>query len=615
MHPARWAATLAILMLVSTFAAGAVASMPPVSIPGVHAQAPDSIADVPAGPAAIRGRVIHDGESANLGGLPVVLYALPSDGVPGLRSTVTDETGGFAFESIENNPATIYLLGTRYAEIPFGLRFSFEVGELERQVDLTVADTTADTSEIEIGEVRIELQENCLNLAIRESHRLDNPGARTIYIPEAERGGREPILRVALPAGATGLQSRLGDELEAQGDALYFWGPLRPGQQELEFSYELPERGPAFEVQHDFPSGARRLVLVNQPGGPTLTRSGPEDAAIPPGDSIAIRVELPAAVDFSDRLSVFESRIWLELDGAAFTVDQQHTLTVEGSAPLVSASDAPLFCIPLPDGADDLRFASETLGMGLFRDPSGALAVRGPLPVGNSDITLRFLLPIDRDDPVFTQVMSLDVPLLSILVADTGLAIETSRMHRRRPMRTSDRSYLHLEAFEIAAGEPVELRLRPLEARGSLPRPAATGIALAAAALAIGFLIAPLRRDSGETSVPSSVASRAADQRGSVLTAIRGLDEDFEIGKLSEKDHREMRRELRAEAVNLLRIERTALAETAEGAPAATAEAAAAPAPNACPRCAAASGAEARFCSQCGAPLRESGSAGEAARV
>jgi hypothetical protein len=590
----------------STSAGGVEPSTLSGGFPGMTQQAIDSVADVRAGPAAIRGRVVHEDESANVGGLTVVLYALPSDGVPGLRGTVTDVTGGYAFESIGNDPATVYLLGTSYAEIPFGLRFSFEAGELERQLDLPVADTTSDTSETEIGEVQIEIQENCVDLAVRESHRLDNPSTRTLYIPESERSGREPILRVALPAGASDLQSRLGDDLIVEGDAVSFWGPLRPGQQELEFSYGFPKRSPAFEMQLSFPSGARRLVLVNRPGGPKLTRSEPSDAALQPGDSVAIRVEVPAAANAAERVSVFEPRIWLEHDGAAFTVDEEHTLAVAGNAPLVSTSGAPLFCIPLPEGADDLRFSSETLRMGVSRDPSGALAVHGPLRVGENSLTLRFLLPIDRDDPVFSQVMSLDVPLLSIMVADTGLVIETDRLHNRRPIRTSDRSHLHLEAFEIPAGEPVELRLRPLEARRSMPRPAATGITLAAAALAIGFLIAPLRQESGEASVPSSAASRAADQRGSVLAAIHGLDEDFEIGKISEEDHRQMRQELRAEAVNLLRVERDALADAAEVVEVTeAAEVAAAPAPNACPGCGAERRAEARFCSQCGASLDE----------
>jgi hypothetical protein len=86
-----------------------------------------------------------------------------------------------------------------------------------------------------------------------------------------------------------------------------------------------------------------------------------------------------------------------------------------------------------------------------------------------------------------------------------------------------------------------------------------------------------------------------------VLTAIHGLDEDFEVGKLSETDYREMRQTLRAEAVDLLRAERAALAAAAD--PGRDADRTTDLATKACPRCNAEAKAHARFCSQCGAPL------------
>jgi hypothetical protein len=427
---------------------------------------------------------------------------------------------------------------------------------------------------------------------------------------------------VTLPDGASEPQFELEEGLERDGDTLSFWGPLRPGQHELRFSYQIPELGPAFEMRRSFPSGAQRLVLVGRPDGPTLTRGGSDDAEVQPGDSITLRIELPATADTSDRISALESRTWLELDGAAFTVDLQYTLAVEGNTPLGSATGAPLLCVPIPVGASDIRFTPGTRALGTTHDPSGALAVRGPIPPGESEIALRLLLPIERDDPLFSQVMPIDVPLLSILIADTGLVVETSRMHRKRPVRTASRSYLHLEAFEVSAGEAVELRLRPLDARRSLPASATAGVAFAVAAIAIGLLIAPLRQVGTEASLPPSAASRAADQRGSVLTAIRGLDEDFEIGKLTEADYHEMRQTLRAEAVELLRIERAALAGTSETEHAEAAETAVATetseaddTPNACPSCKAESATDARFCSQCGTPLDRGGPADGASPV
>jgi len=615
-HPLRWAATLAMLTTLSTTAVGAEPAMPAGNFSGIPTHPLDSIQDVAAGPATVRGRVVHERDSADVSGITVVLYALPRAGEPGLRGAVTDETGAFAFESIANDPTTVYLLGTRYAEISFGARFSFEAGELERRIDLSVADATSDKSGAAVGEVQIEVEKNCESLSVHETHQLDNPKTQAIFIPESERSGREPIMRVTLPNGASQPQFELEEGLERDGNTLSFWGPLRPGQHELRFSYQIPELGPAFEMRRSFPSGARRLVLVERPGGPKLARGGPDAAKIRPGDSITLRIELPAADDAGDRISGLESRTWLELDGAALTVDLEYTLAVEGNTPLGSATGAPLLCVPLPDGASDIRFTPGTRALGTTRDPSGALAVRGPLPPGESEIALRLLLPIERDDPLFSQVMPIDVPLLSMLIADTGLVVETSRMHRKRPVRSSSRSYLHFEAFGVAAGEAVELRLRPLDARRSLPASATAGVAFAVAAIAIGFLIAPLRQVGAEASLPPSAASRAADQRGSVLTAIRGLDEDFEIGKLTEADYHEMRQTLRAEAVELLRVERAALEEAAKTERAAAAEtfetaktAKVDDNPDACPSCGAETAADARFCSQCGTPLDRRGPA------
>lgn len=108
------------------------------------------------------------------------------------------------------------------------------------------------------------------------------------------------------------------------------------------------------------------------------------------------------------------------------------------------------------------------------------------------------------------------------------------------------------------------------------------------------------------------------EEREALYAAIGDLDHDLETGKLSAADHAELRAELRARAIHLLREERAAGAEGGASAAdsemraAASAEAraeSAAPPPGdgaATPRCAAC-GFEAaqahRFCAHCGAPL------------
>jgi hypothetical protein len=236
--------------------------------------------------------------------------------------------------------------------------------------------------------------------------------------------------------------------------------------------------------------------------------------------------------------------------------------------------------------------------MGLSRDPEGAVAVAGPIPVGESALSLRYRLPASTPDGeplVFQREFRSPVDLLTVLIADTGIVPETERPHRRRPIRTEDRSYLHLEGFGIESGDRVAIALRRLPPGGSLPGLATTGFVLLAAIGSLFYLVAPLR----ERSEPAAAqeASGISPEREAIYAAIDDLDDDFETGKLSVEDHERMRAELRARAVAVLQAERDA--EGRRGSAAASDRGDAR-----CPRCDAIPSTQDRFCSQCGAPLR-----------
>jgi hypothetical protein len=273
-----------------------------------------------------------------------------------------------------------------------------------------------------------------------------------------------------------------------------------------------------------------------------------------------------------------------------------YQLRVDGDAPLAATGGAPLACLPLPAGATGLRFSNAALGMGLSRDPGGDLAIAGPIPAGDSGLALRYALPTEPGPVDFVRTFPEGADLLTLLVADTGLVPETERLHRRRPIRTEDRSYLHLEAFGIGRGEEVSVTLRPLPVPEPLPGLASTGFVLAVAVGALFYLIAPLREEEGGEAATETAAAETSTERQAVYAAIEALDEDYETGKLSEEDHARMRAELKARAVALLQQERS----RSSGQPPAQDRAEAAPA---CGACGAAVAADARFCSQCGTPL------------
>jgi hypothetical protein len=602
-HAALW---LGALSLVATALPGGIA----LAQARVDASA---VPDVPSGAGVIRGRLLHDAPQA-AAGQTVLLYSLSPSGAPGLRTGRSDAQGEFRFEGISNDPGMVYVVGARSGEVPFGTRVVFEAGESEARVEVRLARPTADTSSVVGGASRIRIDRGCTQLHVTESHPLRNPTDRPIYIPEDARAEREPLFRSQLPEAATGFEPALGSlesGLVREGRTVTYWGPLRPGGRVVEFSYALPSDPERQTLSWRFQTGVEHVVVAThrdgiRAAGPNL-RPGPSETIqgrpyrtveagdLAPGSALSLSIEIPAAPPASGEFSVPEVEIWLDLDDASLGVDEQHEFEVAGHTPLQAETGAPLLCLSLPAGAEDLRFSPRALEMGLVADPSGELAVYGPIPSGKSSLALRYRLAPGAPPMVFERRFPRNIALLSVFVADTHLLAESERLHRLRPMRGQSRTYLHLEGFGIEPERPVSLQLTPLPPHRALSKLAMAGFTGIAALGAAIFLITPLRgRGEGSARLENAVSS-ITEERESVYVAIRDLDEDLEDGKVSEADHAALRSELRAQAIALLEAERRATE-----APVAPAE------PEAfdrCPRCRETVSPDAAYCSRCGAHL------------
>ena len=281
--------------------------------------------------------------------------------------------------------------------------------------------------------------------------------------------------------------------------------------------------------------------------------------ASPPAGALALAVELPAARVAPEAVSVSEVRAVLRLDDAALEVTETHVLAVAGEAQVLGTPEAPLLRIPLPEGATRLRFGSDAPGLELAPHPQGGLAAIGTVAPGEANVELGYQLARGDAPARFERRFAERVPVLSVFVADTGrLAPRSERLHRRRPLRTPDLTYLHLEAFEVAKDEPVALELDQLPAPGRGGRPLALGSLALLALAATWFLTRPLQGTRAREVGEEAEESAARREREALYEAIRDLDHDFETGKLSEGDHTRLRAELRARALALLEEERAA---------------------------------------------------------
>lgn len=585
--------------------------------------------DVPAGAARLTGRVLLAGAGTPVAGVEVALYALTRDGIPGLRRSESDASGEFVFDNLANDPAVGWLVGARFRGVPFpGGRVSFEPGQTELRVEISVDEPTQDASTVRVAEQQLRGVREPGGLRVVETLTLTNAASNTYYAGPDQRDRGRPALELRLPPEATDFQVPLGvlpDGLVREGDRLRWYGPVYPGTQELSWSYLLAPREsqgtPAsgaeaaaptrFTFTPEVPPRTGRLVLLLADGGASVDGgdlSGPEAAKVdgrtlqrferesPDSGPLHLALSLPPARLAPEAVSVSAVRLVVRADDAALDVTETHVLDVEGTTQVLGTPAAPLLRIPLPETAQRLRFGSDQSGVEMAPHPSGGLAAIGSVSPGEAVIELAYQLPVGEGPAQLERRFAARVPVVSIFVADTGrLAPRSERLHRRRPLRTPDRTYLHLEAFEVAPDELITLELGRLPAPGRSARPLALGAVAVAAGVSIWLLTSPLRtRAEGVAKAEGDPLAAGREEREALYEAIRDVDHDFETGKVSAEDHERLRDELRARALILLEAERS----TPQAAPARTP-----PQTSGCPACGAEPEPGHRFCAHCGQAL------------
>jgi hypothetical protein len=596
--PRLRAAALAAALAVPAFAPAARAQDPAGPVPGV-----------PAGEATLRGRVVRAADGSGVAGVEVVLYALPAGAPPGLRRGESGADGRFVFERIDHAPDTTYLVGARYEGVSYpGARVQFAEGEREREVEVRVHEVTGETRGVAVRELRMRLDWLGDRVEISEALTVANSAERTVLIPPEARRGRTPAVELGLPAGARDLAGPLGllpEGLVAEGGALRWFGPILPGDAMLEYRYAVPAAEGTLRFARRLPGSPLRVTVLAPAGGPALRAPGLSEgeATVVAGrgyrvlsgelsGSLAFELDVPAARRDPAAVSIAEVRIVGELDPVTFIGREEHVIQVAGETPVLADGDAPLLAIPMPEGASELRFGAPESGTRLAALPGSAgLGVLGPLAPGETVIEVRYRMPVGEGPFRLARRFAARVPLLSVYLADTGnLRVDSDRLHRRRSARTPDRSYIHLEAFELAPGEEATLSVVALPPKRALPRAGTVAFVALAAGLAAFTLAAPLRgRRSAAPETPE--AETAAEvEREALELALADLEHDFETGKLDSGDYERMHHELHTRA------------DTLRSAPLGP-ERGAAPGARSCAECRSQVGAEDRFCARCGARL------------
>jgi hypothetical protein len=424
-----------------------------------------------------------------------------------------------------------------------------------------------------------------------------------------------------LPKGATQIDTSLigiAEGYVVEDEELKFYGPVYAGGLELRFRYMVPiqrEENTAgkdeMSLTWQLDSGSTRATLLYPATGPLLSVAGLSrgknivleerpyhsiDAGqAAPGTAIQALVALPAMSGDRSAISIPRTDYWLDADDTFLQVNVEMSLVIAPGAQLAGTREDPLLTFELPDGAEFLGYAQQAQSIGLFPTADGDLGMTGPLSPGNVNVIFRYRMAVANEKPEIDLHFPVAVDVLNVFIADTGVAIETDRLHRRRPFRQGPRIYLHREAFSVEPGEVISIGLGLLDS-GSLGRTTNLFATSLFAALGAWFIVAPLVRVR-RTSVDEFEQSRIRSERELVYHAIRDLEHDYETAKIEEAEYTTMRAELRDRGIALLKAARDVAEPVVE-----TDEPAAAPVAAFCTGCGTQLDAAWQFCAKCGAP-------------
>jgi hypothetical protein len=219
----------------------------------------------------------------------------------------------------------------------------------------------------------------------------------------------------------------------------------------------------------------------------------------------------------------------------------------------------------------------------------GALEIRGPVVPGTT--SLRWGYELGAEPVLETEVRVLSpVEELSIYVQDFGVAIDAGALHPARPARQDDVFYQLFVGFELEPGEVYPLRVTPLPPLASPPPALVAVVVMLLAGAGLFFVGRPVAEVVTADRGPSAEIEGEGDlEKEALRAALRDLEFDYEMGKLSDEDRDRLREELQRDAVRALARRRQQQAPTA-------------PEPRLC-ECGRAAQPDDRFCAACGKAL------------
>lgn len=268
----------------------------------------------------------------------------------------------------------------------------------------------------------------------------------------------------------------------------------------------------------------------------------------------------------------------MEFDAGRALVAELIVLSLDGDKAYVGDGNHVLR-FPLPAGVESLNVNDEPMGNRFIQIDNGFVD-RLPLSPGKNvrQIILRYALPYNGTSLDFQRSLPYPATNVNALVADIGQQVNSGELTAGERRSTESGAYYNLSAQNLAANQPVNIRISGLPdaasaaagavnsamgtgvqttasgtgAAGGLNRWVLIGLIAAVAALAAFLVALPLTR--GRRGDSAALATQAMS-REELVDALAQLDMAHETGEISESAYRDQRLRLKAQLRDMMRKE------------------------------------------------------------
>ncbi len=271
------------------------------------------------GQAAENGEITGSLRNATTGvhvaGARVKLYWAKGQAPQPERAATTDAQGRYRFGNLPTGADYGYVVYTVFQGVEYtSKRTALTDTKPKAAIPLLAYGSTNDDSAIQVKHVStvvLDVNKETQAMFALQTYVFDNPTKRTFRPVVDGPSGPMGLLRFSLPPNATQLSAmgELSSREVIQTDRGFGTDlPLRPGQTEVSFTYQVPYRDPtgvlAFELTMPYPTGEFRLMTPQKQArfsSRDLRKDKPQKLFQNPGDTFDVMLgsSLPARTKLS----------------------------------------------------------------------------------------------------------------------------------------------------------------------------------------------------------------------------------------------------------------------------------------------------------------------------